>query len=119
MIQKDHKIKDSNVLILGVTFKENCPDCRNTKVVDIATELEEFGCKVDIYDPWASPEIVRHEYGKEMISGIDPDKDYAAVIACVSHDQFKTFDFKKYHDRGAVVFDVKNFVDRELVDGRL
>ncbi len=119
MIQKDHKIKDANVLMLGVTFKENCPDCRNTKVVDIATELEEFGCKVDIYDPWASPEVVRHEYGKELIGGIDPDKDYAAVIACVCHDQFKTFDFKKYHDRGAVVFDVKNFVDRDFVDGRL
>ena len=119
MIQKDHKIKDANVLIMGVTFKENCPDCRNTKVVDIATELEEFGCKVDIYDPWASPEVVRHEYGKELIGGIDPDKDYAAVIACVCHDQFKTFDFKKYHERGAVVFDVKNFVDRDLVDGRL
>lgn len=119
MIQKDHKIKDANVLIMGVTFKENCPDCRNTKVVDIATELEEFGCKVDIYDPWASPEVVRHEYGKELIGGIDPDKDYAAIIACVCHDQFKTFDFKKYHDRGAVVFDVKNFVDRDLVDGRL
>ena len=119
MIQKDHKIKDANVLMLGVTFKENCPDCRNTKVVDIATELEEFGCKVDIYDPWASPEVVRHEYGKELIGGIDPDKDYAAVIACVCHDQFKTFDFKKYHERGAVVFDVKNFVDRDLVDGRL
>ena len=119
MIQKDHKIKDANVLIMGVTFKENCPDCRNTKVVDIASELEEFGCKVDIYDPWASPEVVRHEYGKELIGGIDPDKDYAAVIACVCHDQFKTFDFKKYHERGAVVFDVKNFVDRDLVDGRL
>ena len=119
MIQKDHKIKDANVLIMGVTFKENCPDCRNTKVVDIATELEEFGCKVDIYDPWASPEVVRHEYGKELIGGIDPDKDYAAVIACVCHDQFKTFDFKKYHERGAVVFDVKNFVDRDFVDGRL
>ena len=119
MIQKDHKIKDANVLMLGVTFKENCPDCRNTKVVDIATELEEFGCNVDIYDPWASPEVVRHEYGKELIGGIDPDKDYAAVIACVCHDQFKTFDFKKYHERGAVVFDVKNFVDRDLVDGRL
>ncbi len=119
MIQKDHKIKDANVLMLGVTFKENCPDCRNTKVVDIATELEEFGCKVDIYDPWASPEVVRHEYGKELIGGIDPDKDYAAVIACVCHDQFKTFDFKKYHERGAVVFDVKNFVDRDFVDGRL
>ena len=119
MIQKDHKIKDANVLMLGVTFKENCPDCRNTKVVDIASELEEFGCKVDIYDPWASPEVVRHEYGKELIGGIDPDKDYAAIIACVCHDQFKTFDFKKYHERGAVVFDVKNFVDRDLVDGRL
>ncbi len=119
MIQKDHKIKDANVLIMGVTFKENCPDCRNTKVVDIATELEEFGCKVDIYDPWASPEVVRHEYGKELIGGIDPDKDYAAIIACVCHDQFKTFDFKKYHDHGAVVFDVKNFVNRDFVDGRL
>ncbi|MBQ9427535.1 MAG: nucleotide sugar dehydrogenase [Paludibacteraceae bacterium] len=119
MIQKDHKIKDANVLIMGVTFKENCPDCRNTKVVDIATELEEFGCKVDIYDPWASPEVVRHEYGKELIGGIDPDKDYAAIIACVCHDQFKNFDFKKYHDRGAVVFDVKNFVNRDFVDGRL
>ncbi len=119
MIQKDHKIKDSNVLILGVTFKENCPDCRNTKVIDIANELEDFGCKVDLYDPWANAEVVKHEYGKELISGIDPDKRYSAVIACVSHDQFKTFDFKKYHDQGAVIFDVKDFVDRSLVDGRL
>lgn len=119
MIQKDHKIKDSNVLILGVTFKENCPDCRNTKVVDIANELEDFGCKVDIYDPWANADVVRHEYKKELLGGIDPDKHYAAIIACVSHDQFKTFDFKKYHDQGTVIFDVKNFVDRSLVDGRL
>ena len=119
MIQKDHKIKDSNVLILGVTFKENCPDCRNTKVVDIAEELEEFGCKVDIYDPWASPEVVRHEYGKELIAAVDPSKKYEAVVACVSHNQFKTFDFKKYKDQGAVIFDVKGFVERSLVDARL
>ena len=119
MIQKDHKIKDSNVLILGVTFKENCPDCRNTKVVDIANELEEFGCKVDIYDPWASSAVVKHEYGKELIAAVDPKKDYAAVVACVSHDQFKTFDFKKYREQGAVIFDVKGFVPRELVDARL
>ena len=119
MIQKDHKIKGANVLILGVTFKENCPDCRNTKVVDIANELEDFECKVDIYDPWASAAVVKHEYGKELIPAIDPDKKYAAVIACVSHEQFKTFDFKKYHDAGAVIFDVKNFVNRELTDGRL
>lgn len=119
MIQKDHKIKDSNVLILGVTFKENCPDCRNTKVVDIANELEDFGCKVDIYDPWASAAVVKHEYGKELLGSIDPSKRYEAIIACVSHDEFKTFDFKKYRDQGAVIFDVKNFVDRSLVDGRL
>ena len=119
MIQKDHKIKDSNVLILGVTFKENCPDCRNTKVVDIATELEDFGCRVDIYDPWASPEVVRHEYGKELIAAVDPEKKYEAIVACVSHNQFKTFDFKKYREQGAVIFDVKGFVPRELVDARL
>ena len=119
MIQKDHKIKDSNVLILGVTFKENCPDCRNTKVVDIANELEDFGCKVDIYDPWANAAVVKHEYNKELLGSIDPSKRYEAIIACVSHDEFKTFDFKKYKDQGAVIFDVKNFVDRSLVDGRL
>ena len=119
MIQKDHKIKDSNVLILGVTFKENCPDCRNTKVVDIATELEDFGCRVDIYDPWASPEVARHEYGKELIAAVDLEKSYEAVVACVSHNQFKTFDFKKYREQGAVIFDVKGFVSRELVDARL
>lgn len=119
MIQKDHKILNSNVLILGVTFKENCPDCRNTKVVDIANELEDFGVNVDIYDPWASKEVVKHEYGKELIPAVDPAKDYAAVIACVSHDQFKTFDFAKYQAQGAVIFDVKNFVDRQFVDARL
>lgn len=119
MIQKDHKILNSNVLILGVTFKENCPDCRNTKVVDIANELEDFGVNVDIYDPWASKEVVKHEYGKELIPAVDPEKDYAAVIACVCHDQFKTFDFAKYQAQGAVIFDVKNFVDRQFVDARL
>ena len=119
MIKKDHKILHSNVLILGVTFKENCPDCRNTKVVDIADELEDFGVNVDIYDPWASNEVIKHEYGKELIPAVDPEKDYAAVIACVSHDQFKTFDFAKYQKRGAVIFDVKGFVDRKYVDARL
>ena len=119
MIQKDHKIRNAKVLILGVTFKENCPDCRNTKVVDIARELEEFGCKVDIYDPWASKEVVKREYGKELIDVINPNEEYNAVIACVAHNEFKNFDFKRYHERNAVIFDVKNFVNRELVDGRL
>ncbi|MBQ0118298.1 MAG: nucleotide sugar dehydrogenase [Bacteroidales bacterium] len=119
MIQKDHKIKNANILILGVTFKENCPDCRNTKVVDIANELEDFGVNVDIYDPWANPAVVKHEYGKNLLPVIDPNKQYSAIIACVSHKEFYNFDFKKYQEQDAVIFDVKNFVDRSLVDGRL
>ena len=119
MIQHDKKIKDANVLILGVTFKENCPDCRNTKVVDIATELEEFGCQVDIFDPWASPEVVKHEYGKTLLPAIDQTKHYDAIIACVAHNEFQSFPFAQYKEQGAIIFDVKNFVDRTLVDGRL
>ncbi|MGN0186603.1 MAG: nucleotide sugar dehydrogenase [Paludibacteraceae bacterium] len=119
MIQKNYKIKNANVLMLGVTFKENCPDCRNTKVVDIATELEEFGCRVDIYDPWADAALVKREYGKDVIAAVDPSKHYEAVIACVAHEQFRTFDFAKYQAQNAVIFDVKNFVDRALVDARL
>lgn len=119
MIQKDYKIKDANVLLLGVTFKENCPDCRNTKVSDIVNELQEFGCKVDIYDPWASPQVVKKEYGKDLIPSIDPDKKYKAIIACVAHNQFQAFDFLKYKQQGTIIFDVKNFIDRNLVDARL
>ena len=119
MIQHDHKIKDANVLLLGVTFKENCPDCRNTKVVDIATELEGCGCCVDICDPWASPEVVAREYGKVLVPTVDPEKHYEAIIACVAHNEFKSFPFARYKEQGAVIFDVKNFVDRGLVDGRL
>ncbi|MCQ2334611.1 MAG: nucleotide sugar dehydrogenase [Paludibacteraceae bacterium] len=119
MIQKDKKIKDANVLILGVTFKENCPDCRNTKVVEIANELEDFGCKVDIYDPWVSPVTFHREFDREIITGVNPDKQYDAIVACVNHDQFRKFDFKRYKDQGCIIFDVKSSIDRSLVDGRL
>lgn len=119
MIQKDHKIKGSNALILGVTFKENCPDIRNTKVVDIYRELCEFGVHVDIYDPWVDAAELKHEYGVEPLSSLDAGKRYEAVILAVAHDEFKSFDFEKYHKQGAVVFDVKAVVDRRWVDGRL
>lgn len=119
MIQKDHKIKGSNALILGVTFKENCPDIRNTKVVDIYRELCEFGVHVDIYDPWVDAAELKHEYGVEPLSSLDAGKRYEAVILAVAHDEFKSFDFEKYHKQGAVVFDVKAVVDRCWVDGRL
>lgn len=119
LIQKGFAILHTQVLILGVTFKENCPDIRNTKVVDIAKELEEFGCQVDIYDPWADPKEVQQEYGKSLIDSVDPATPYRAIIACVAHEQFKQFDFARYKKQGCVIFDVKGVIDRELVDARL
>lgn len=119
MIQKGQTIKGANVLILGVTFKENCPDIRNTKVIDIYNEFCEFGTKVDIYDPWAIAEEVKHEYGVDIINELDENKKYQAVLLAVAHDEFQTFDFEKHFSAGAVVFDAKAVVDRQWVDGRL
>ncbi len=119
MINKGLAIKDSNVLILGVTFKENCPDIRNTKVVDIYRELKEFGVNVDIYDNWVNDDELFHEYGVRTIGAIDKDKRYNAVILAVPHENFKKLDFEHFHRQGAVIFDVKSVIDRHLVDGRL
>ena len=119
MIQKGQTIKGANVLILGVTFKENCPDIRNTKVIDIFKEFSEFGTRIDIYDPWAIAEEVKHEYGVDIISELDENKKYQAVLLAVAHDEFQTFDFEKHFSAGAVVFDAKAVVDRRWVDGRL
>jgi UDP-N-acetyl-D-galactosamine dehydrogenase len=119
MIGKDHKIKNSDILIMGITFKENCPDIRNTKVVDIYHELKEFGANVDVYDPWASADEVKHEYGITLLSSPDKTKKYAAVIIAVAHEAFASFDFATCHRQGSVIFDTKAFVDRQYVDGRL
>ena len=119
MIQKNHKIKGSNVLILGITFKENCPDIRNTKVVDVYKELCEFGMNVDIYDPLASAEKVKDEYGIELIKVFDIEKQYAAIILTVAHNELIAFDFESYYKKNTVIFDVKAILDRKWVDGRL
>lgn len=122
MIKKGLKVLDSNVLLLGVTFKENCPDIRNTKTVDIVDELKEFGCKVDIYDPWASQEEVKFEYGIEtMKKNADIyEKKYDAVILAVSHDQFAEIDFDRLTNGcKSVIFDIKGFLPKDRVDGRL
>jgi UDP-N-acetyl-D-glucosamine/UDP-N-acetyl-D-galactosamine dehydrogenase len=119
MIHKDHKIKSANVLILGVTFKENCPDIRNTKVIEIYRELCEFGATVDIYDPWAVAEEVKHEYNVDIINKLDTTKKYEAIVLAVAHDEFKDIDFESYHNNGAVIFDAKAVIDRRWVDGRL
>lgn len=119
MIQKDHKIKGARALIMGVTFKENCPDVRNTRVVDIYHELVSFGLIVDIYDPWADQTEVKNEYGLDIINDIDKTLRYDAVIVAVAHIKFLTFDFETIKQNNGVIFDTKAFLDRELVDGRL
>ncbi len=119
MIHKEQKIKGAKVLLLGVTFKENCPDIRNTKVIDIYKELIEFGCEVDLYDPWADFKEVKDEYGVEMIRDLDDQMPYQAVLLAVAHDEFKNIYFEKYYKAGAVVYDIKSVIDRRWVDGRL
>lgn len=118
MIKKGHKIDGARALILGVTFKENCPDVRNSRVVDIYRELTQFGVAVDVYDPHASQEIVREEYGIALCDA--PAVGYDAVVLAVSHKEFLELDFSKItNGRNGVVFDTKAFLDRGLVDGRL
>ncbi|WPQ60321.1 nucleotide sugar dehydrogenase [Chitinophaga sancti] len=119
MIEKDHKIKGSKILIMGITFKENCPDVRNTRVVDIYHELIDFGLDVTIYDPWADPEEVKHEYGLDIVTSLNENEIYDGIIIAVAHKEFLTFDFKKYKRNNGVIFDTKACIDRNLVDCRL
>lgn len=119
MIQKDHKIKDARALIMGVTFKENCPDIRNTRVVDIYHELIQFGLTVDICDPWADANEVKHEYGLDIINDVDGSQLYDAIIVAVAHDEFLKFDFGRIKRNNCVIFDTKACLDRGIVDGRL
>lgn len=116
MIKKGHKIEGSKVLILGITFKENCPDIRNSRVIDVIHELQDFGTEIDIYDPWANAEEVQKEYAIELSETVEIS-DYEAVVLAVSHNEFKTFDIKQ--DTSQVLFDIKSFFDKSISDGRL
>jgi UDP-N-acetyl-D-galactosamine dehydrogenase len=117
MAQNDHPIKNADVLVLGVTFKENCPDIRNSKVIDVVREMQSFGTNVDICDPEADSDELKHEYGLTITR--TPNKKYHAIILAVSHQEFNSIDWKKIsHDR-AVVYDVKGFLPRDLVTARL
>ncbi len=107
-------------LYLGITFKENCPDIRNSKVIDIIKELKEFGCNVDVYDPWADAEEVTKEYGIELISKKELSaKKYSGAALAVSHTQFKDFNFSDMKKNGTVFYDVKGLIDRKICDARL
>ncbi len=118
MNKKGVMVKDAKILILGITFKENCPDIRNTKVVDIYHTLSEYTSNITIYDPWASAAHVRDEYGLEVVNQL-PDEQYDAVILAVAHNDFKTIDVPSLLNERGVIYDVKGVLDREVVDGRL
>ena len=113
MIKKGHKIEGSKVLVLGITFKENCPDIRNSRVIDVIEELQEFGCNIDIYDPWADTKEVEHEYNLKLIKELNIAK-YEAIVLAVAHNEFKQLKLKT---KDNVVFDIKSILDE--TDGRL
>ena len=124
MIQKGHRIQGAKVLVLGLTFKENCPDIRNSHVIDVIHELQEFGCAVDVHDPWADPDDVRHEYGLELLADLEPAggtplEGYDAVVLAVAHEKFRALDFSRFRKERVVIFDIKAFLALDQVDGRL
>lgn len=119
MIQKGQAIKGAKALILGVTFKENCPDVRNTKVVEIHAELKQFGLDVDLWDPWADQAEVKNEYGIDIIPELDAGKTYDVIVLAVAHNEFLALDFHKIRNENTVIFDAKAILNRDIVDSRL
>ena len=119
MIKNGIKIVGSNVLILGFTFKENCPDTRNTKVVDVVDELKDFGINVDVYDPHALRDDVQHEYGLTLLEKQPDLTSYDGIIMTVAHDEFKEIDFSFLKNKSTVLFDVKGILDKSFIHGRL
>lgn len=108
MIKKGHKIEGSKVLVLGITFKENCPDIRNSRVIDVIEELEEFGCNVDVYDPWADSNEVKKEYNHILIK-LPAYEVYEAIVLAVAHNEFKVL---QIGNKNQVVFDIKGILNK-------
>jgi UDP-N-acetyl-D-galactosamine dehydrogenase len=118
MINSGMPIKDANILILGFTFKENCPDIRNTKVIDIYSELKQFGTNVEIHDPWANSKDVKAEYNIDLQLDI-LSKKYHVLILAVAHTDFLNLNYLEFKNRGTLIFDTKSILDRKYIDGRL
>lgn len=119
MIKKEISVWKTDILVLGITFKENCPDVRNTKVVDIIKELQVYKANITVYDPWANCGQVKHEYGITCLSELPKEKIYSAVVLAVSHDKFIDIDFKSLLKNPGVLYDVKGMLAPSMVDGRL
>ncbi|WP_278705349.1 nucleotide sugar dehydrogenase [Parabacteroides goldsteinii] len=118
MLKKGIQVLNSQILVLGFTFKENCPDVRNTKVVDIVKTLQDYNVNVTIYDPWVNPSICQSEYGLDVKDRI-PEGKYDAIILSVAHQQFTNLNIKNFIGEKYVVFDVKGFLGKKDIDGRL
>lgn len=118
MLKKGIQVLGSEILILGFTFKENCPDVRNTKVADIVKALSEYDLGLTIYDPWANPEVAKREYGIEITNTL-PNEQFDAVILAVAHKEFADLDVEQLAKPQHVIYDVKGFLNRNIVDGRL
>ena len=119
MLKKGIQVLGSHILILGFTFKENCPDVRNTKVVDIVRALKEYNLNVTIFDPWANPAIAKREYGLEVENQLPAGKKFDAAIAAVAHREFDGIDITSVLKPNHVIFDVKATRPRTEIDGRL
>lgn len=118
MLKKGIQVLGSKILLLGFTFKENCPDCRNTKVADIVKALSEYDLGLTIYDPWANPEIAKREYGVDITNTL-PEEQFDAVILAVAHREFEGLNVSELVKPQHVIYDVKGFLNRDIVDGRL
>ena len=118
MIKKDVKVKNADILIMGFTFKENCPDVRNTKVIDIYTEFIKYGMNVTIVDPWAEPEEVFKEYKIKTYKQL-PELKFDAIVFTVSHSKFIEADIENHKKENAVIYDVKGFLNKNIIDGSL
>jgi UDP-N-acetyl-D-galactosamine dehydrogenase len=105
--------------MLGITFKENCPDIRNTRAIDIVRELSDYGMTVDVYDPWACPSEVMREYGITTITRYPENDGYSAIILAVAHTQFLSIDLHAHKKTGTIIYDVKGILAKTLTDGRL
>ncbi len=119
MNKKGVLVKDANILILGITFKENCPDIRNTKVVDIYESLSEYTSNITVYDPWANAAHVEEEYHVPIVNTLPDDKKYDVVILAVAHKEFLALDIKSLLNDNGIVYDVKGILPRDIIDGRL
>jgi UDP-N-acetyl-D-galactosamine dehydrogenase len=123
LIHRGNPVRGARILLLGITFKQDCPDIRNSRVIDVIDELAEYGCEVIVYDPWASHEEVKAEYNVDLLPDEAAAKalagDVDAVVLAVSHREFAALDLAPFREGGAVIYDIKSFLPRDQVDARL